>query len=73
MIENNKKNERVEFGGEDYLDVLQNPELYKQCDDCGVKLGEYHRSGCDNEICFVCSQRLVECDCEINEKERKNA
>jgi hypothetical protein len=33
------------------------------CDECNVVKGQYHVSGCDNEVCPVCGGKLSFCDC----------
>lgn len=35
----------------------------KYCHDCGVKEGEVHDYGCDNEICPFCGNQLISCRC----------
>jgi hypothetical protein len=34
-----------------------------RCLDCGVGLGEFHRSGCDTEQCPYCGWQLTSCGC----------
>jgi hypothetical protein len=33
------------------------------CPECGVQAGQYHRHGCDIEICPYCGEGLVSCAC----------
>lgn len=40
----------LELNWEDYI-----------CHDCGVKVGEIHKTGCDNEICITCGNQLISC------------
>lgn len=34
------------------------------CGDCGVKVGELHKKGCDIERCPKCGHQLITCGCE---------
>lgn len=34
------------------------------CPDCGVILGEPHRTGCDVKRCVVCGKQRIQCNCE---------
>jgi hypothetical protein len=38
-----------------------------RCHDCGCKIGYYHHSGCDVEICPRCKLQAIGCDCELAE------
>lgn len=40
----------------------------RTCHDCGVQMGEYHRTGCDWEECPRCGGQYISCDCETEEK-----
>lgn len=40
-----------------------NPEARGTCGDCGVQEGEFHRPGCDMEICPFCAGQLIGCGC----------
>jgi hypothetical protein len=33
------------------------------CPECGVPSGQYHRNGCDVELCPYCGDQLVGCVC----------
>jgi rRNA maturation endonuclease Nob1 len=35
-----------------------------RCGDCGAAVGEYHRDGCDLEICPICGGQFLTCDCD---------
>jgi hypothetical protein len=49
---------RIPFGTEQEYDGDDN------CPDCGVKRGEFHLQGCDQETCPKCQGQLIACDCE---------
>ena len=34
-----------------------------RCHDCGAKEGEFHKLGCDMDICTHCNGQLISCDC----------
>lgn len=36
------------------------------CPDCGAKVGEIHRDGCDIEPCPACGRQFLSCDCETD-------
>jgi hypothetical protein len=36
------------------------------CPDCGVLEGEIHHNGCSKEICPLCFEQLLTCDCEVS-------
>lgn len=35
------------------------------CGDCGVRPGQPHHPGCDQEECPRCHGQIISCDCEI--------
>jgi len=43
------------------------------CHDCGVEEGQPHKPGCDMEVCPVCGEQLLYCNCsdeEVNKRPR---
>lgn len=34
-----------------------------RCRDCNALYGHYHHEGCDVEICPICHEQLISCDC----------
>ena len=42
----------------------------EKCHDCGVKLGEVHKTGCDWEICSICGGQTLTCQCNQEESQR---
>lgn len=40
------------------------------CRDCNAKLGALHTPGCDFELCGVCRQQSITCDCNPEEVEK---
>jgi hypothetical protein len=40
----------------------------KECGDCGVEEGELHKIGCDLELCSICGEQFITCDCDYHEK-----
>lgn len=39
-----------------------------RCHDCGCKLGEFHHTGCDMEVCPCCGGQFISCDCDISDE-----
>lgn len=42
----------------------------KICTDCGVKEGESHVEGCDNETCTSCGIQRIQCSCPDHDKKK---
>lgn len=65
----NKKSTRVKvrdrfFGRTPYKSTdFSAPKEVGPCYDCGVKLGELHRRGCEGERCPACGSQLISCGC----------
>lgn len=38
---------------------------YYNCSECGVGAGKFHHPRCNEEICPVCNDYLMECDCGL--------
>ena len=36
----------------------------KKCGDYGVRLGEYHKKGCDIARCPICKRQYLTCPCD---------
>ena len=49
---------RIRFGDEEY------DWQTRRCDDCGVYRGCFHHENCSREICPMCGELLILCDCE---------
>ena len=49
---------RIRFGDEEY------DWQTRRCDDCGVYRGCFHHENCSREICPMCGDLLILCDCE---------
>jgi len=32
-----------------------------RCADCGVRVGQFHKAGCDAEVCPICKGQLITC------------
>jgi hypothetical protein len=71
--QNGEKVKRIAFGEENDLLLKNGQEDYtspiyewEYCDDCGAKQGEYHLPGCDLEICPICFDQKLTCDCNLS-------
>lgn len=53
--------EKLKFGTDD--DYYHWADEKNRCPDCGAKLGYYHHSGCDMEICPRCDNMSADCIC----------
>ena len=49
---------RIRFGDEEY------DWQTRRCDDCGVYRGCFHHENCSREICPMCGELVILCDCE---------
>ena len=45
-------------------DVDNDDEEERRCHDCNVKLGAIHHALCDMEMCPVCDDQFISCDCK---------
>lgn len=53
---------RIAVGEEfDFYYGMDDEEL--KCHDCNALYGHYHHEGCDCEICPVCHEQLISCEC----------
>jgi len=44
---------------------LSEMERQVLCPDCKTKIGEYHKIGCDIEICPKCKRQMLSCNCFV--------
>ena len=52
----------IKFKGKIYKRI---PCEKERCHDCGTTIGNYHHHGCDMEICPICKEQLIGCDCDF--------
>jgi hypothetical protein len=57
---------RIPYGLETVWDEFNIKILPAKCDDCNVKLGAIHHTGCDVEECPRCHNQLLGCGCFIS-------
>lgn len=57
VIFKNTRYERIKYGEGEY-------DFDDCCHDCGAKEGHYHHPGCDMEICPICGEQAIGCECE---------
>lgn len=65
IIHNGRKIKRIKFGMGEY-------DSGERCHDCNTSKRQYHHYGCDMEICPVCGEQLIGCECDIEFAERRN-
>jgi hypothetical protein len=41
----------------------------EECPACSAKVGKFHHPGCDWEICPICGDQYIFCECVTVEKE----
>lgn len=51
---------RIRFGDEEY------DWGTRKCGCCGVLIGGYHHENCNREICPMCGELVLLCDCETD-------
>lgn len=56
-----KSVKRIPVGGPG--DLFEGEDSEFRCGDCNAKMGRYHHPGCDCEICPVCGEQAISCDC----------
>lgn len=71
--------EKIKFGDENKVLRINGLREYESsvydfeyCDDCLAKQGEYHYPDCDLEICPICFQQALTCDCGLEFCENKD-
>ena len=57
VIFQNKKYKRIKYGESPY-------DIDERCHDCNAKEGNYHHPGCDTEVCPICGEQAIGCDCD---------
>ena len=50
----------IRFGDEEY------DWGTRRCGGCGVLIGGYHHENCSREICPMCGELIMLCDCETD-------
>ena len=55
-----EKAARIRFGSEEY------DWGTSKCAGCGVYIGGYHHENCSCEICPMCGELVLICDCETD-------
>ncbi|MFH2062452.1 MAG: hypothetical protein ABIJ43_05705 [Candidatus Beckwithbacteria bacterium] len=54
----------IPYYGEDNMGAEPPIPVRKRiCHDCGAKYGQYHKIGCDMEICPRCGGQIISCGC----------
>ena len=52
--------DRIKFGDEEY------DWGTRKCADCGVYISGFHHENCSREICPMCGELILLCDCETD-------
>lgn len=47
---------------------VKHPIIFPNCHDCGARPGEPHKDGCDTEVCSVCGNQRLCCECKGHDK-----
>ncbi len=63
LVSMEKRYKRIFMGEE--TDFHYTAEPGDRCHDCGALYGYPHHDGCDAEICLVCGEQFIGCDCDI--------
>lgn len=60
---NGKLYERIRYGEEPDIEEM-GIEATGRCHDCGALPGHFHHMSCDMEICPICGEQFIGCDCD---------
>ena len=60
----------IQYGSERLARIRFGEEEYdwgtRRCADCGVLIGSFHHENCTCEVCPMCGELILLCDCETD-------